>query len=166
MRPLILSLCDYTGNAVKPWIEAGYPGMIVDIKHPKGYTTIEVVASCAELCEESGNPYIIENPVSTLSTYWRKPDYSFDPYEFAGYCENALDLYVKRTCLWIGNGVIIPDKKSIPPLLGEYLRRLPPTKDRPALRSVTPLSFAHAIFYANEEQVKRRSPSHQLGKWV
>ena len=26
---------------------------------------------------------MLENPVGTLSTYWRKPDHLFDPHEFA-----------------------------------------------------------------------------------
>lgn len=34
------------------------------------------------ICEWSGAPYMIENPVSTTSTYWRKPDYSFDPCDY------------------------------------------------------------------------------------
>jgi hypothetical protein len=25
---------------------------------------------------------MIENPVSTVSTYWRKPDYTFDPCDY------------------------------------------------------------------------------------
>lgn len=36
--PLILSLFDRTGVMVKPWLEAGYRCMIVDIQHPKGET--------------------------------------------------------------------------------------------------------------------------------
>ena len=30
----VLSLCDYTGNMVKPWAEAGHDCYIVDIQHP------------------------------------------------------------------------------------------------------------------------------------
>lgn len=32
----ILSLCDYTGNMVKPWAQAGHDCYIVDIQHPEG----------------------------------------------------------------------------------------------------------------------------------
>ncbi len=32
----ILSLCDYTGNMVKPWAHAGHDCYIVDIQHPEG----------------------------------------------------------------------------------------------------------------------------------
>lgn len=38
MQPAILSLCDRTGNMVKPWAEAGFPCYIVDIQHPPGET--------------------------------------------------------------------------------------------------------------------------------
>ncbi len=34
----VLSLCDYTGNMVKPWADAGYECWIVDIQHPQGVT--------------------------------------------------------------------------------------------------------------------------------
>ncbi len=42
-----------------------------------------------------GCPYFIENPVSTISTYWRKPDYTFNPCDYG-------DPYTKKTCLWAG----------------------------------------------------------------
>jgi len=28
---------------------------------------------------------MLENPVSTLSTYWRAPDWKFDPYQYDDY---------------------------------------------------------------------------------
>lgn len=60
----------------------------------------EVSVKIAEWIEA---PYLIENPVSTISTYWRKPDYSFHPHEFTGLC--ADDNYSKLTCLWTGGGL-------------------------------------------------------------
>ena len=38
MKPTVLSLCDFTGNMVKPWAEAGFPCVVVDIQHPKGWS--------------------------------------------------------------------------------------------------------------------------------
>jgi hypothetical protein len=35
----ILSLCDYTGNMVRPWLEAGHEAVIVDLQHPAGVHT-------------------------------------------------------------------------------------------------------------------------------
>src|SRR5947209_8222260 len=37
-QPLVYSLCDRTGEAVKPWAAAGYPCVIVDLQHPRGVT--------------------------------------------------------------------------------------------------------------------------------
>lgn len=36
MSPIVLSLCDYTGNMVKPWLANGYECWIVDMQHPAG----------------------------------------------------------------------------------------------------------------------------------
>jgi len=38
-RTTVISLCDLTGNMVKPWIEAGYQALLVDPQH--GTTRIE-----------------------------------------------------------------------------------------------------------------------------
>ena len=35
-RLAILSLCDRTGNMVRPWLEAGHECWIVDIQHEPG----------------------------------------------------------------------------------------------------------------------------------
>jgi hypothetical protein len=32
-RNLVISLCDYTGNFVQPWVEAGYSAILVDPQH-------------------------------------------------------------------------------------------------------------------------------------
>jgi hypothetical protein len=65
--------------------------------------SIELFATAAEFCEESGAPYLIENPVSTISSYWRKPDHSFHPHYFTRIAPE--DNYTKKTCLWTGGGI-------------------------------------------------------------
>lgn len=62
--------------------------------------SVDLFATAAEFCEESGAPYLIENPVSTISTYWRKPDHAFDPCDYTGF--ELGDNYTKKTCLWVG----------------------------------------------------------------
>ncbi len=112
--------------------------------------SIAVVAACSRICEAIGCPYLIENPISTLSTYWRKPDYSFDPCDFAGYLEDpSPEAYTKKTCLWTGGEVVIPEKKRVEPILGSKMHLLPPSKDRSNLRSATPRGFSRAIYEAN-----------------
>jgi len=101
-------------------------------------------ARIAEWCE---CPYLIENPVSTISSYWRKPDYSFNPCEYAGYLDDPEpEAYTKKTCLWTGGGFILPEKKAVVPVLGSKMHKLPPGPDRANLRSATPKGFARAVF--------------------
>ncbi len=112
-------------------------------------------------------PYMIENPISVISSEWRKPNYIFDPFEYGGYLpENdghplypeyiaPRDAYTKKTCLWTGGGFIMPERKLVAlpvghkystqhtKLGGKSLR----TKN---IRSATPRGFAQAIFEANK----------------
>jgi hypothetical protein len=111
---------------------------------------LRLVERCRELCEDSHAPYMIENPVSTLSTYWRKPDYKFDPCDYAGYCDPPVDLYTKKTCLWTGNGFIMPPPKRMEPIQGSKMHLMGPSPERANLRAATPKGFAEAVFQANE----------------
>lgn len=38
MKDIILSLYDLTGNMTKPWVDAGYTAVLVDMQHPTGVT--------------------------------------------------------------------------------------------------------------------------------
>ena len=98
-----------------------------------------------KLAEWANAPYLIENPVSTVSTYWRKPDYSFQPYEYGA-------PYYKKTCLWTGGGFVMPKKTPVEPWEGGKIWRMPPSLDRANLRSETPIEFAQAIFRENAPQ--------------
>ncbi|MGE5166369.1 MAG: hypothetical protein ACM3IH_20425 [Sphingobacteriales bacterium] len=205
-RRKVVSLCDRTGNMVKPWIDAGYNAVTVDLQpterdwrdeplrthyvcdvtklpidfavgalcvfafppcthlavsgarwfKDKGLPALikglTVVNSCREICEASGSPWMLENPVGTLATYWREPDYTFDPCDYG-------DPYTKKTCLWTGGGFVMPEKIShgdmfaeptrVEPTLGSMIHLMPPSEDRGDLRSITPMGFARAVFRAN-----------------
>ena len=56
--------------------------------------SVDMFATAADACESFGCPYQIENPVSTISTYWRTPDHTFHPHYFSGHC--ADDNYTKK----------------------------------------------------------------------
>lgn len=201
---IVLSLCDRTGNMVRPWIEAGHKAITVDLQpaaceHPnrthivadvrglramradivfafppcthlaisgarwfrdKGLRALidglELVETCRALCEEIGAPYMIENPVGQLATWWRDPDYTFHPVHYAGWSPTPeADEYTKKTCLWTGNGFVMPDRKPGEPTLGSLMHKLPPSDDRADLRSATPLGFAYAVFAANALKLER-----------
>lgn len=201
-EPIVLSLCDRTGNMVRPWLDAGHECWIVDVQHEPGehrdgnlvrvgadvltwlpprrdYLFVaafppctdlavsgarwykdkglgalahaaEMVERCRLICEWSGAPWMLENPVGTLSTYWRKPDHLFDPHEFAQLADDPdVEAYTKKTCLWTGGGFVMPERSPLAPMLGSAMWLLPPSADRADLRSVTPTGFARAVFLAN-----------------
>jgi hypothetical protein len=102
-----------------------------------------------KLAEWTQSPYMIENPVSTVSSYWRKPDYTFDPCDYGGYLYPNGDAYTKKTCLWTGNGFVMPKAKRVMPAEGSRMHRLAPSDHRSSLRSATPEGFAKAVFEAN-----------------
>lgn len=128
---------------------------------------VEAVITCklaARLAKKYNVPYMIENPVSVLSSLWLKPEYVFNPYEYGGYLPEddthpmfpdvipARDAYVKKTCLWAGNGFVMPDVDEVvagsvdnpgwAKLGGKSAR----TK---TIRSLTPRGFAKAVYEAN-----------------
>lgn len=115
-------------------------------------------------------PYFAENPISRLATIWRKPNHYFNPCDYGGYLSDAeayhpkfpdiipaRDAYNKKTCLWSGNGFIMPEPKPVKPISkdsplhtklgGKSLR----TKN---IRSQTPRGFAKAVFEANRHSVE------------
>jgi hypothetical protein len=79
----------------------------------------------------------IENPIGTLSTAWRKPDQIIQPWQF-GHGET------KATCLWLKN---LPKLKPTNIVEGRENRihKMPPSKDRGKLRSITYQGVANAM---------------------
>lgn len=208
VRPgIVLSLCDRTGNMVRPWADAGYECWIVDMQHPEGehrgddgivrvgadvsrwlpprrdyaicfafppcthfavsgarwfrdkglaalHEGIGLVEACRRICEWTDAPWMLENPVGTLATYWRPPDYTFQPHHFAGL--EPSDNYTKQTCLWTGGGFVMPEGR--PDLtLGDPDNRIhfaAPGPQRANFRSATPMGFARAVFSANRPAIQ------------
>ena len=206
MSGAVLSLCDFTGAMVEPWIAAGYEAWCVDLQHTadreipgarlvvddvrtwtpprrqwaavfafppctnlavsgarwfqsKGLRglidALEVVEACRAICEGSGAPWMLENPVSTLSTYWRKPDHTFHPWQYAGL--EPGDHYTKKTCLWTGGGFVMPepcplDTGDAP---DDRIHKAAPGPERANFRSATPRGFARAVFKANHRSGER-----------
>jgi hypothetical protein len=84
--------------------------------------------------------WVLENPVGRLRKYLGPPTYIFQP------CDHG-DPYTKRTCLW--GDFTIPEKNPVEPTEGSKMHLLPPSPERAALRSVTPIGFAKAFRKAN-----------------
>lgn len=87
----------------------------------------------------------VENPISIMSTQYRKPDQIIQPWMF-GHPEK------KATCLWLkGLPTLTPTNdvsdymKTLPKNKQERLHYLPPTPDRAKLRSKTFLGIAQAM---------------------
>lgn len=117
--------------------------------------SIEMFATAAEFCEWSEAPYLIENPVSNISSHWRKPDFSFSPHEYTAL--HPQDNYTKKTCLWTGGGFVMPEsQKDLN--LGEpddRIHKAAPGEERKNFRSQTPRGFAQAVFNVNGKYLIR-----------
>lgn len=139
-------------------------------KHDRDDTEIAYAMSCARvvknLGEDFGVPWMIENPVGKMSRPENlgKPDHYFHPFEYGAYLSvdegsfhprmPACDGYTKKTCIWCGNGFVMPEKHPGPINIGlfwgwKYLGGdSPKTKQ---LRSLTPRGFARAVFQVNRK---------------
>lgn len=231
-RKVVLSLYDFTGEALKPWAQAGYECYAFDIQHDDqvvdtyegggsihyrhadlhDHTYINAIQDefndgsvafgmafpvctdmavsgaahfakkldanpsfqdeavsyamwCAKLFNSLHVPFFVENPVSVLATKWRKPNYTFHPYLYGGYiplCQAehpewpqyiaARDAYPKKTCLWTGNGFVMPSFRPVSVEGGYSLqhRKLGGKSMRTKnIRSATPRGFARAVYEAN-----------------
>ena len=242
-KGIVLSLYDFTGEALKPWAEAGYECYAFDIQHKgkgqngqgtshvdhydsggsihyrhmdlwnldniehlrrafkndnvvfgmafpvctdlavsgaahferkrKADPEFQIRASnharwCASLFEALDIPYFIENPVSRLATLWRKPNYSFHPYEYGEYIPDTeaehprwpdyiapKDRYTKKTCLWTGGGFTMPPKRPTQKPDGysqQHLKLGGKSQRTKDIRSATPRGFARAVFEANVKE--------------
>lgn len=115
------------------------------------HESLGIVLACKRICEASGAPWMLENPVGTLASYWRKPDYTFQPWQYG-------DTYTKKTCIWAGNGFAMPDAwvAHKPADVKASIHLMPPSADRGDKRSITPEGFARAVFHVNEPIIRAR----------
>lgn len=112
--------------------------------------SIEKVRIARQILEWTDAPWMLEHPVSVLSTHWREPDYVFHPYEYDGYTEED-NAYSKKTCLWTSDDFMMPDKLPVEDY-DDRIHKMPPSEDRSKKRSKTPMGFAKAVFEANRER--------------
>ncbi|MEO2140682.1 MAG: DNA cytosine methyltransferase [bacterium] len=79
----------------------------------------------------------IENPVGLLSTAWRKPDQYIQPWEH-GHGET------KKTGLWLKNLPLLKPSNIVPGRK-DNIHKMPPSKGRSHLRSLTYAGIAAAM---------------------
>ena len=177
MTKLILDLCGGTGAWSAPYQEAGYDVWIVDkewdvrlfytsakvhgilaappCQHLSGsgarwwkskgrvalFEALSIVDACMRVIKISDPVFwALENPVGRLVHYLGKPKMYFDPCDYG-------DPYTKKTCLW--GKFNEPAINRVDPVEGSKIHRIPPSKDRAKLRSITPPGFARAFYEAN-----------------
>lgn len=132
------------------------------------YRAMQVVWQCHVIAEMIGVPWFIENPVSRISTFWRRPDFSFHPWHYAALC--PADHYVKKTCLWTGGGFVMPERSALDgaDAPDDRIHKCPPGPERANIRSATPLGFARAVFNANGEadECSSRAIGPACQRWV
>lgn len=121
--------------------------------------SIEIFDACRTHAKWSGAPYCIEHPVTMLVSipHIGKPDHYFHPWQYTAFCRE--DHYTKNTCLWTGNGFVMPSKAIDPTLAGvkpdDRIHKAAPSDDRADFRSATSRGFARAVFHANADVVRR-----------
>ncbi len=105
---------------------------------------LTLVEACRRLCEWFDCPWMLENPMSRLSTCWRKPDHKFSPWQYG-------EDYQKETWLWTGGDFVMPEKMITekPSHVTEKIWLAPPSKERANIRSATSLKFAEHVYAAN-----------------
>ena len=80
----------------------------------------------AKLASTFGCAYMVENPISVLASTWRKPDHYWHPWFYANSCPEGphpefpevippQDMYNKKSCLWTGNGFVVPTQNNTTP---------------------------------------------------
>ena len=129
--------------------------------------SLDLFATSLEIGKWSGAPYMIENPVSTFSTYCGKPNHIFNPYDYGGYLPKndkhprwpdyiaPQDAYPKKTCLWTGNDFIMPNHRPVEPEPGysrQHKQLGGKSQKTKNIRSATPRGFAIAVYESNKNK--------------
>ena len=103
----------------------------------KEYAQEKAISFFMYLVNQDIKRICIENPISIMSTKYKKPDQIIQPWQF-GHGET------KATCLWLKN---LP--KLVPTNIVEgreaRIHKMPPSKDRGRLRSITYQGIADAM---------------------
>ena len=122
--------CTHLASSGARW----FPEKRADGRQQEG---IDFFMKFVEFHKQTGVPVAIENPIGIMSTKYRKPDQIIHPWQF-GHPET------KATCLWLHG---LPKLKPTDIVEGREPRvwKMPPSKDRWKLRSLTYRGIASAM---------------------
>jgi hypothetical protein len=132
--------CTYLSSSGLHWNKRR-PERAQQTEHAVGFVLRLASANIERIC--------IENPIGCLSTRWRKPDQIVHPYLFGHDAS-------KSTCFWFKNLPPLRPTKYVDPRLvngkprwsnqtDSGQNKLPPSKDRWAIRSLTYQGIANAM---------------------
>lgn len=128
-------------------------------------TLVKLVKLVKLVGDEYKCPWALENPVSVISSLWRKPDYIFHPFEYGGYLPKddvhpfypeyikPRDAYPKKTCIWAGGGFVMPEIKPVecdPGYSDQHKKLGGKSLKTKNIRSATPRGFALAVYERNK----------------
>lgn len=134
------------------------------------FSALAMVLLVPGIAEIAGCPWIVENPVGSLSSLWRQPDKIFNPADFGGYLAEedqhplwpqyiaARDAYNKKTCIW-ARDILWPSRAPVPYQVSEdgFNTQTQMLGGKSAktkqIRSMTPRGFARALFEANYKMI-------------
>jgi hypothetical protein len=136
--------CTYLGVSGMHWNNRG-----------RGWEGTKAALDFVQWCMSHRCPWYLENPVSIISTRFRKPDQTIQPYEFG---EDAS----KRTCLWLNDlpclipTLRVPGRVVTDPKSGKLVERwsnqtdsgqnkLGPSNERAKVRSKSYAGIAAAM---------------------
>lgn len=127
---------------------------------------MQLVQLTRDLGESLACPWAFENPISVISSLWRKPDHMFHPWEYGAYLPEGdvhptypeyikpRDAYPKKTCIWSGNGFNMPAKNSVEIVAGysdQHKKLGGKSLKTKNIRSATPRGFAKGVYLANSK---------------
>jgi len=87
--------------------------------------------------------WALEQPAGRLRDYYGEPVIKFNPYDYG-------DNYSKETWLWGEFNIPTPVALIDGKIDRHYIHHMPPSKNRGALRSITPSGFARAFYESNK----------------
>lgn len=124
---------EFAGSGARWWEEKGHIPLM---------NALSIVDACFRIITVCKPKFwALENPVGRLKNYIGEPRLRFHPWHYGAD-------YTKQTLLW--GEFNMPKLTPVFPENADMIHKLPPSKERAKLRSITPEGFAKAFFQANK----------------